>query len=53
MASTRITSPNQEKEGLMLNELVKYVKRDIAALSRAVGRIYNRTEMDSELRDKF
>jgi hypothetical protein len=39
----------QEREGVRLTELGNYVRRDIAALSRAAGRICERMETDSEL----
>jgi len=41
----------QEREGMMLTELGRFVGRDIAALSRSAGRIHKKLETDSELCD--
>lgn len=42
----------QEQEGLLLTELGVHLRRDIAALSRAAGRLRERTEGDIALRDR-
>lgn len=43
----------QESEGLSLTELGTYLKRDIAALSRAAGRIRERKTTDSGLQSRL
>ncbi len=39
----------REREGLSLTEMGRYTHRDVAALSRAAGRIFEKTKMDTEL----
>lgn len=43
----------QEREGLYLTELGIFLRRDIAALSRAAGRLRERTEFDAKLCDRL
>jgi len=43
----------QEREGLSLTELGKYTRRDIAALSRAAGRIFEKTKRDTALGERL
>lgn len=43
----------QERDGLSLTELAIFLKRDIAALSRAAGRLRERNVLDAKLSDRL
>ncbi len=43
----------QESDGLSLTEMGRHTRREVAALSRAAGRIFEKAKMDTGLCDRL